>query len=326
MTAAPVNLDARCDVCTPLGFGSRQKPGEAAQWVESRREWLCEACELMYTIPEADGLYAGIHDSAYHGDRTSLSSSGARRLLPPSCPAIFAYERDNPPKPLPQFDVGKCAHKMILGVGEKIVRVDAENWTTKAARAKRDQAHADGHVPMLAAELDAAQRMAGAVHSHRLAGALLRSGEPEMSGYWHDEQTGVRLRFRPDWLTDPRKGRIIIVDVKTSVSASPQDFSSSAARYGYAIQAAWYLAAAKALEIDEEPVFLFVVVDKTPPHMVSVIELDADAIAYGRRQMRRAINTYAECETSGVWPGWGNDVHLVGLPRWIYNSEPGSAA
>jgi hypothetical protein len=322
MTAVCEEALPQCDRCTPLGFGHRQRPDEAAVWVAERREWLCEECRHMFTAPAADGLYPGIPDSVYHGDAWgSLSSSGARKLLPPSCPAIFKWERDNPPKPLPQFDIGKAAHKMILGVGEKIVRVDVDSWQTKAARAKRDQAHADGHIPMLAADLDAAQRMAGAVHEHPLAAALLKSGEAESSGYWHDQSTGVRLRFRPDWLTDPRKGRRIIVDVKTSTSASPQDFSGSAARFGYATQAAWYLAGAQALQLDEEPVFLFIAVDKHPPYMVSVIELDSDAIAYGQRQMNRAINTYFECQQSGVWPSWGNDVYLIGLPKWVYASE-----
>jgi hypothetical protein len=311
-----------CDRCTPLGFGHHQRRDEAALWVESRREWLCEACRNTHIIPEQDGLYPGIPDSVYHADKTSLSSSWARKLLPPSCPALFEYALRQPPENSRVYDIGKATHRMVLGVGEAIEIIDAPDFKTKAAQDKRDLAYDAGKIPLLKSDLDAAQRMAGAVHSHELAGALLASGEPELSGYWHDAETEVRLRFRPDWLTDPRKGRRIIVDVKTAQTASPREFEGSMARYGYAIQAAWYLAGAQALELDEEPLFLFIVVDKHPPHLVSVSEVQPDALAYGARQMRRAINTYYECRTSGQWPSWGNDVYLIGLPKWVYASEP----
>ena len=44
--------------------------------------------------------------------------------------------------------------------------------------------------------------------AHPSAAALLDEGTPELSGYWHDVETGVRLRFRPDWLTELASRRI----------------------------------------------------------------------------------------------------------------------
>lgn len=275
----------------------------------------------MSVIPADDGIYPGIPDTVYHADRASLSSSGAKKLLPPSCPALFKHGQDNPQENKAVFDIGKVAHKMILGVGEKVVRVDAADWKTKAAQDKRKEAYAAGHIPLLKAEVDAAQRMAGAAYEHPLAAALLAEGTPELSGYWHHTETGARLRFRPDWLTELANGRVTIVDVKTSTSASPQEFSSSAAKFGYAMQRAWYCEGLRALEIADDPAFLFVVVDKNPPHLVSVVTLDDEAIAYGQRQMRRAINTYAECVEKNDWPGWPDNVHTISLPRWAYYAE-----
>ena len=39
------------------------------------------------TAPIEPGIYDKIPDEIYHGDRNSLSSTGARKLLAPSCPA-----------------------------------------------------------------------------------------------------------------------------------------------------------------------------------------------------------------------------------------------
>ena len=272
-------------------------------------------------IPAEDGLYGDISDTEYHADRGSLSSSGAHKLLPPSCPALFLWEQLHGRKPKPQYDFGHAAHKFVLGEGEEIAPVYADDWRTKEAKAQRDQAHAEGKIPLLKTAVDTALEMANKVMAHPLAAALLAEGSPELSGYWHDVETGVRLRFRPDWLTELASGRIACVDVKTSQSASPQDFSSSAAKFGYAFQNAWYVEGLRALEISDDPIFLFVIADKNPPHLVSVVALDDDAVAYGRRQMRRAIDTYAKCVAADDWPGYPATVHTVGLPRWAYYQE-----
>ena len=45
------------------------------------------------------GVYDGMDEDAYHADPVpggSLSASGAKLLLPPSCPALYHYRRDHP--------------------------------------------------------------------------------------------------------------------------------------------------------------------------------------------------------------------------------------
>ena len=46
-------------------------------------------------------------EAEYHA-HPALSSTGARRLLPPSCPALFAYEREHPPQPKAAFEHGRA--------------------------------------------------------------------------------------------------------------------------------------------------------------------------------------------------------------------------
>ncbi|MGW9447058.1 hypothetical protein, partial [Bacillus mobilis] len=44
------------------------------------------------------GVYDGIPEAVYHRDPVpggSLSSSGARKLLAPSCPALFKYDQEH---------------------------------------------------------------------------------------------------------------------------------------------------------------------------------------------------------------------------------------
>lgn len=258
------------------------------------------------------GLIANVPDRDYHADRVSLSSTGARKLL--ACPARFRWERDNQSPPSKAFDIGRVVHTLVLGVGGEVVVVDADNWLTKAAKEQRAAAYESGATPLLTAEYDAALAMRDAVMAHPVAAELFSDGVAEQSGWWADEDTGITLRFRPDWMTE-LDGRPVCVDLKTTVSADPQDFSRSVVKFGYNMQAAWYLAGLAAHGIADAR-FLFVCVEKSPPYPVAIIELDAEAIAQGRIDMRRAIDLYKRCLDTDTWPAYGDGIHTISLPPW----------
>ena len=101
----------------------------------------------MSALLEA-GVLDDLPDPEYHA-HPALSSSGARKLLPPSCPARFKWERDNPPPSRPALDIGSAAHKQVLGVGADIVVVEADDWKTKAAQETRKAAYAAVQIPLL---------------------------------------------------------------------------------------------------------------------------------------------------------------------------------
>jgi hypothetical protein len=269
-------------------------------------------------IPKNDCITTQVDEDEYHRDTTSLSQSGARRLVPPSCPAKFKALRDNPPKPKAEYTFGHAAHRLVLGKGAEILEVDAPDWRSKAAREAREQAGND-IAPMLTHELAKARKMAEAVKAHPLAGPLFDEGHPELSIYHTDDQTGVRLRGRLDWLR-LLDNRHLIVDFKTSTTAHPGEFIRKAADYGYHQQVAWYIDLVTAAVPGAEPAFLFVVTEKESPYLTSVVELDSEAITEGRRLNRQAIETYAECIATDTWPSYPNndDVCLVSLPPWAF--------
>lgn len=274
------------------------------------------------------GVYADLPADVYHADPVpggSLSSSGARRLLPPSCPAVFEYERRNPRLSTEEMELGTAAHKLVLGDGPQIVRVEADSWRTKAAREEADAVRANGGIPLLPDDHDKVTAMAGALRGHPIAAALLHPerGKAEQSLFWTDLETGVNLRARLDWLPNPTPGRrLVIPDYKTARSADPGHIAKDVASFGYHQQAAWYLDGVTALGLDEDPAFVLVVQEKNPPYLVTVVELDTEALTTGRRLNRRAIDVYHRCVTTGHWPGYADDVVPVSLPTWaLYQAE-----
>lgn len=270
------------------------------------------------------GVY-DIADDVYHADPVpggSLSNSGAKKLLAPNCPAIFQYEREHPPAPKDVFDFGHAAHKLVLGAGAEIVEVKAENWRTNKAKEAAAEARLAGHVPLLTHDVAQVKEMATAILAHPVASALLRpdTGVAEQSYFWIDEPSGIMRRARLDWTPNPGKGRMIIGDYKTAISADPAKFAKAAVDFGYHRQAPWYVDAVVAAGLAADPAFVFVVQEKSAPYLVNVIELDAVAMRIGREINRFAINIYANCVRTGVWPGYGDDVALVALPAWYEKS------
>lgn len=274
------------------------------------------------TIPPDNGAFTGVDNESYHADTTSLSASGAKLLLPPSCPAKFRQRMDGPREYKQVFDFGTVAHGLVLGEGCDFVAIDAPDYRTKAAQAERDKIRKDGKTPILQSELDRATEMAAAVYLHPLAGELLSAnGQAEVSWYADDPATGIRLRARPDWKTEAYEpGRLWIIDYKTAATAAPKDFARRAADFGYHMQAAWYQNVAQLLG-HRNPRFVFIAQEKEPPYLVSVVEFDDEAIEEGARLVRQAIDTYAHCMETGKWPGYDEGITQMSLPPWKFQSE-----
>jgi hypothetical protein len=286
---------------------------------------MTAAVEAPATEAPALGLHTDLSNDDYHADKTSLSSSGARKLLPPSCPAKFRYEQDNPPAPTKTFDYGNAAHKTVLGNGPKLILVDHDAWTTKDAKAEVAEARAKGGIPLKRHEMQMVKDMAEAIRRHPLAAALLDPafGAPEQSGFWIDGPTGIRRRVRFDWLPSIQGGRLIIPDYKTTTDASDDAVQKDIAKYGYNCQGAWYEEAAQALElggVDAE--MLLVVQEKKAPYLVNIVGFDFFSREIGRAKNRVAIEKFAECQSTGHWPGYADDEpNYLSLPGYAENRD-----
>ncbi|AHG24368.1 RecE-like exonuclease [Mycobacterium phage MichelleMyBell] len=277
------------------------------------------------SVPTQDGMHRFVDEADYHADRGSLSVSGAKLLLPPSCPAKFRWEQDNTRKPKKVWDFGHVAHKLVLGKGAEFEILDpavhglkadgtpSEKPTATAMWRKAEaEARARGKVPIHVDLFTKAYDMAERVRQHPTAGPIFADaeGQAEVALYHTDPETGVRLRGRIDWLTGD------IDDYKTSTTANPAELHAKFYRLGYYMQAAWYIDLAVAVGASESPRFRFVVQEKEPPYVVTVVEYDEESIEQGRRANRQAIRLYADCLERGEWPGYSDSVVTISLPKY----------
>lgn len=276
----------------------------------------------MTAVVDAPAFQPGVYDISeeiYFGDPVpsgSLSCSGAKKLLPPYCPALFFWERDHPVYK-DEFDFGSAAHKLVLGSGPELVVVDKPTWQTSAAKQARQEARDAGKTPILTGAMAEVRAMADAIRRHPIASILFdpSEGHPEQSLFWEDEDSGIWRRCRLDWLPSGSSGRLIVPDYKTSASANPASFGRPAANYGYHQQHDWY-SEGVAEVLGVKPEFVFVVQEKTPPYLITVVQLDIDFVRAGRELNRQAINVYQHCIETGEWPGYSNEIELISPPAW----------
>lgn len=266
---------------------------------------------------ERTGLVLGMSDAEYHLG-PELSSTGARHIL--DAPARYHWRKEHP-EFSNALNFGKLAHLKVLGVGADVVEIPEEHLTpagklsTKAAT--REWLAEQGDATLVApADLKKADAIAEAVLAHRGARELLeRPGSNEVSVFATDPVTGVLCRARYDRL-DHIGGEVAIDFKTTSGSASATGFGVSAARYGYAVQEAFY---ADVLRWTgrEAPAMHFIVAETSAPYLVAVHQFSAVDRLAGAELAKRARQVYAECAERDEWPGYGDAVIETRIPGWF---------
>lgn len=254
---------------------------------------------------KSPGIYPLMTNKEYHADPALGSTS--LKTLALKTPAHYQHDKQHP-KFSDAFTLGTAAHSLILEDDtSNIVVVEAENWLTKAAKEAKAAALAAGKQPLLTKEIAQVWAMNDSVMTHPVASRYFINHKAEQSVFW--EEDGLILKCRPDaWLPG------VIVDLKTTVDANPNEFGKTAFNYGYFMSAAHYIDGVKAAT-GEDVKFVFVNVEKTAPYLVSVTEIDDVALDYGRQMLDRAKRIYRECTKSGRWLGYPT-AEPVGLPMY----------
>ena len=215
--------------------------------------------------------------------------------------------------PTAEMEIGSGLHEMLAG------QRDVITWEEGRPRRGKDYdafVEANPGALILAhASHKLASEMHAAVLAHPIAGPLCRGGDAEMTLLWDVSDGEMRGRTTPDRL-HVEDGKITIVEVKSARSSDPARFLWTARReYGYHTQAAWHATGVRATMPDMGGIVVrLVVVESSPPHVVTVIEVSAALLEVADAEIADALDRIAECRATEQWPGYVEDV-------WVWQPD-----
>ncbi len=160
--------------------------------------------------------------------------------------------------------------------------------------------------------------MRKSVMEHPGASAALAEGASEVCLFVKDPETGILLKCRGDRLT----GRSI-VDLKSTLDASPAGFAKAILKFGYYVQAAFNLDLANWLNLGKDH-FCFIATEKEPPYATAFYELDEASIIKGREQYRYWLSLLSYCMEYDEWPAYNPAIQEISLPDYALRREVGS--
>lgn len=275
-------------------------------------------------------IEAGIHKftgEQYRADpcpEPALSSSLAKKMLAQSPKHAWvdapALNPNWKPKVKKTFDIGRAAHRRVLGAGGDYTTypesVLASNGaaSTKAAKEFEADCRARGITPLKEEEAEQIERMAEVCHA-----ALDEMGiylDPACS-----EQVAV-AKIDGTWcrmMADnvPVDPRFPIIDFKTIEDANPAACRRAVESYGYDVQWRHYVETWREAT-GEDRDFLFVFQEKIEPWEIGVIRLLAseghseDWLEDARDKIGTARRTWRKSLDTGVWEGYPRMIVEIG--------------
>jgi hypothetical protein len=292
----------------------------------------------------APGIHIGIDMDAYH--RLPFASSHRLALMAAKSPAHVREEMENPP--LPGEDESKAklrgsAFHCLLLEGQRefdcrfIVAGPCEAIIKSGKRAGQrcGQAgkhlivdlwmcgiHADrgddhGRTVIGCVEAAEAKAMRDSVMSRKFSSAFVNAATDKEITIIADID-GVRCKCRPDMLSI-LAGHPVFLDFKSTKDASEEGLFRDIRTWGYDFQIAFYRRMLEASGLPHRKAYLDLTESyggfhgRTYPVPEVLIEQAA-------RKIGPRLATWAQCEATGVWPGYPDEEMVEPEPpKWMVN-------
>lgn len=191
--------------------------------------------------------------------------------------------------------------------------------STKAYKDKIEDLRKSGKTILPDENFEMMRAMVENVYSHPKAKNILSNGLAEQCIYAKDPETGLLLRCKADFMLPDG----IMVDVKTTSDARPDEFSKSVWNFRYHVQAAYYLHVARLAFGSHFKSFIWICLEKKRPYDIAIYTPDEGTMDYGHQMFKKNLRELANCFEKDSWPGYSNHIEPLALPNWAWNKAEG---
>lgn len=254
--------------------------------------------------------------NAEYRKRDGVSSSDLKKMI--KSPAHYKYWKEHADEvSTPALVFGKAAHKYMLEQDEFFDEFaiaplcDRRTKDGKETYAKFLE-ESIGKDVISNEDFEIIMDMHKALYETPFVEKLL-SGEKELSFYGVDEETGLKLKVRPDCITD-WNGQHLLIDYKTCADADNMKFCRDSIKFNYDLQLAMYRDVLKQ-NTGHDYTVVIIAQEKNPPYATNVFQLSEKYLNGGRELYKEMLRIYKECEETDNWYGYmKNGISILGQP------------
>ena len=149
---------------------------------------------------------------------------------------------------------------------------------------------------------------------------LIDNVQYNYSLYWIDEDTGLKMKTRPDIC---KVNKNVIVNLKTTRDGSPEQFFRDAAKYDYPLQAAIEIQGClKTGFMSSVDNYYWLVVEKNPPFNATIYNFKKDDMIWATDILGYYQKITAQAINENFYPGYSQQADNkygiidVDLPLW----------
>lgn len=274
-----------------------------------------------------DGVYTDITIEEYHANETHLSSTQVR-IAKRSLKEFDWYrrgliKRENKS----HFDFGNAFELALLdmdGFSKKVAICPDNQWIDEAlagnpslVKPRASKHYTDSHAGFIAANkgkyiindqgpesYKTIEAMLDSCYRDSVIQGLIKNTEYQVSLFWTDEQTGLRLKTRPDIC---KRKKNVIVNIKTSLDGSPKAFSRELVNYDYPLQAAQEITGClKSGLMEQVDLYFWLIVEKVPPFNATIYEFKQEDISASVDEFRYLVNRISKAREANLFPGYSD--------------------
>ena len=288
-----------------------------------------------------DGWHFNIPMADYLAD-PALNATGLGNFG--RSPLHYQHTRNNPKDATPAMIEGTALHYavlepalfadryIVLGQCDATKKGDGKRCTNTGVVYRRGNTYCGvrGHDPQAGEPMrdgidvlseEAMARLLNAqaaVANHAVARKFFDGqGWSEVTGIWTDLASGVRCKIRVDREIERAA---LHTDLKYTADASPDFFQRQAANMGWVKRSAWYRRGMEALGTPADGSVIIAVESQGAQDCAVYLFDEGDIAAFGDSISAR-LDEFAECEASGVWPGYPQELTRMKLKPWALPYE-----
>jgi hypothetical protein len=272
-----------------------------------------------------DGIYDDLSIEDYHANTTHLSATTlkyARESL-----KHFDWYRTGrlPREDKPQFSFGNAFELALLAPNEylqKVAVMPEAEWFEEVKASKPDvktirnttiykercaqwmNENAGKYVISETGpeSFEAIEEMLSSCYQDKIIQGLIKNTEYQLSLFWTDPETGIKLKTRPDIC---KRKKNVIVNLKTILDGSPDGFSKDLKKWDYPLQAVIEIEGCLRTGImDKVDNYFWLAVEKVAVFNATIYEFQETDIAPVMDSFHFLLSRIKKAQEKNLYPGY----------------------